>query len=405
MDNDDALRKLMAEALVPPELRPETDRGIEAMLDANAGEPFDEERIEHILAKARGDAPIGDRRGDPETREECVLNGQALVALYRRQGKEITAEVQRKMDELRRRAWEGIARTIETMSADNWRIERARIDAGAALGESIAAALRVDAPPVDPLRVLESEGGRIEALGEDFGDAFDGRLEYRAPKFLLFYNTKYDAWPHQGRHHPKVRFTIAHEMGHFYLDAHRDYLVRGGEPHGSVTDFTADNVAEREADAFAAGLLMPSFMLRKIVNREAPTMAAVKSAREKFDVSLTSMLVRWVQLSDFPCAVAAVDNERIRWGFTSEAFKKVGAYAVLKGKDVSSPAAIGFIQTDPGLRTYHEGSGWGGAHQWMREPAEDIDVKEEYAVIPSLGLVLVLLSAGEDEVFEDADED
>ena len=155
-DSDDALRKLMAEALVPPELRPESNRDIEMMLDANAGESFDEERIELILAKARGDAPVGERGGD---QPDCTLNEQALVALYRRQGKEITAETRRKMDELRRKAWEGIAGTIHVPSVENWRIERARIDGAAALGESITAALHLEALPVDPLRVAESEGG------------------------------------------------------------------------------------------------------------------------------------------------------------------------------------------------------------------------------------------------------
>jgi len=76
----------------------------------------------------------------------------------------------------------------------------------------------VAADLVDVARLEDRVHG--EAL-DDFGDAFDGRLEYQRPRFIIFYNTKYDAWPHMGEHHPKVKFTVAHELGHFFLNAHR----------------------------------------------------------------------------------------------------------------------------------------------------------------------------------------
>src|SRR5262245_3383302 len=78
----------------------------------------------------------------------------------------------------------------------SWRFEQARREAAAALAERIVKDIGITAPPVSPFKVLDTEKRRIRVYGDDFGDAFDGRLEYQSPRFLLFYNTKYDDWPH-----------------------------------------------------------------------------------------------------------------------------------------------------------------------------------------------------------------
>lgn len=122
-----------------------------------------------------------------------------------------------------------------------WNLEQSRRDAASDLAETIVEDLGITAPPVCPFHIVGSERRRIAAYGDDFGDAFDGRLEYQRPRFLIFYNTKYDAWPHKGDHHPKVNFTVAHELGHFFLNPHRNYLKHGGRPHSSLTEFVSDN--------------------------------------------------------------------------------------------------------------------------------------------------------------------
>jgi hypothetical protein len=286
--------------------------------------------------------------------------------------------------------------------ATSWELEQARREAAAGLAERIVRDLGITGPPVSPFRILRSELRRITAYGEDFGDAFDGRLEYQHPRFLLFYNTKYDAWPHAGAHHPKVNFTVAHELGHFFLDAHRNYLKQGGRPHGSQTEFASENNAERQADAFAAGLLMPAFLAAAVVNDGPPTLDAVKKARDVFEVSLTSMMVRCVQLSDFPCAMCSVHNGVIEWGFVSEAFKKAGAYRVNRGARVSSRSACEFLAADPSR--YREEEGWGDVGAWLPWEKGRLGVVEYFVAVPSVRRLLVLISAEEDDVFPE-DED
>jgi Zn-dependent peptidase ImmA (M78 family) len=111
--------------------------------------------------------------------------------------------------------------------------------------------------PIDVFALCSQESPRLVVKPGNFKNCFDGRLEYHAAhdRFILFFNTKYDLSP--GEHRPRTRFSIAHELGHFYLDEHRAFLLRGGQSHSSSSEFAADDDIEREADAFAAGLLMP----------------------------------------------------------------------------------------------------------------------------------------------------
>jgi len=284
----------------------------------------------------------------------------------------------------------------------SWHLDKARLDYAIGLGEEIVETLGINSPPVDPFHVLESEGAKIRAFGDDFKDAFDGRLEYKDPIYILFYNTKYNCWQHSGLQHPKVRFTISHELGHYFIEAHRNYLRKGGQPHCCITDFVSDTLVEREADCFAAGLLMPKFLLCEIVNKSTANLSAIKNARKEFDVSLTSMMIRWTQLCDSPCAILAVKGKTVQWGFTSEGFNNAGASFVRRGA-VTSEAAIEFISGEPTLKECREGSGWGRTGYWLDIPKDNVDVHEDYVVMPSTGTVLVFLTAREEDLFGDLD--
>ena len=287
----------------------------------------------------------------------------------------------------------------------SWRLLQGIREQAASEGETIARAMGFASAPVDPFKIIDEER-QIFARGEDFGEAFDGRLEYQDPQFLLFYNTAYDRWPHTGAHHPKVRFTAAHELAHFYLDEHREFLRRGGGPHRSFSEFRAEPVVEQQADCFAAGLLMPEFLLGPVVNDDpSPTLDTVKRARELFDVSLTSMIVRWVQLSHFPCAaISVLPSGQIRWGFVSEGFGRAGGFRSLRGTSLQSSMAKRFLAAEPTCTTFREGTGSGLAHHWIELARRDIGVDEFYLAIPYRQDMLVMVIGDEGEVAGDADD-
>jgi hypothetical protein len=276
-----------------------------------------------------------------------------------------------------------------------WKLAQNILDHAMRQGEEIAAACSLSTPPIDPAVVIAMEDP-IHAEGDDFADAFDGRIEYVGnDRFLLAYNTKYNAWPHTGTHHPKVRFTIAHELGHYFRDEHRNILRNGGPAYTCITEFQSDPRMEQEADCFAAGFLMPSGILAPIVNGEsAPTLATIKDVASTFDVSMTSMLIRWVRLSDFPCGVFSVAPSGLKWGWVSDTLAKRGMFRKHTGP-VRSQDARSFLKG--GVDRYRVGQGLGMLSQWV-ETDSRISVEEHYAAIPYGQHMLCFIAAAEDEI-------
>jgi hypothetical protein len=79
------------------------------------------------------------------------------------------------------------------------------------------------------------------------------------------------------------RFTIAHEIGHFVLHPERGRPERGGVVN------EAGRMEEREADAFAAELLMPEHLVRDAVREQG---LDVDRLADRFEVSRKAMQAR-----------------------------------------------------------------------------------------------------------------
>src|SRR5437868_308974 len=58
------------------------------------------------------------------------------------------------------------------------------------------------------------------------------------------------------------RFSVAHELGHYFLDGHVDHVLPHDGAHASHAGFVSADPFELEADQFAAGLLMPSDLFK-----------------------------------------------------------------------------------------------------------------------------------------------
>jgi hypothetical protein len=96
------------------------------------------------------------------------------------------------------------------------------------------------------------------------------------------------------------RFTIAHEVGHFVLHPQRRAPERGGAVNA------AWKAQEREADQFAAELLMPEQMVREAVLEHGDDVGRLA---DRFDVSRQAMQVR---LRSLGLAAHRADDRRPR---------------------------------------------------------------------------------------------
>lgn len=173
---------------------------------------------------------------------------------------------------------------------------------------------------------------RISLSFNDYGACFDGLLEHRSGRFHVYCNT--------GRSHTngRRRFTLAHELGHYYIDEHRLALLCGRTPahcsvHGGVPII---NPIEREANHFASNLLVPPARLAARLGNRHPGLAAALDVKEHFDVSITSAVLRLVNLNLCPCLVIKWEPDSSCWKRPSELARHAG----LAGATIRDQAAI-----------------------------------------------------------------
>lgn len=278
-------------------------------------------------------------------------------------------------------------------------------------GETAEAILQtggVTTYPVDPLAFIRENCPRLRVAGGHFKAQFDGQLEYHADRklFLLFYNNKYDEGLPPGTHHPRTRFSVSHELGHYYLDEHRYLLVKGRKAHCSTTEFRSDTQIEREADAFAASFLMPRFLLRPVINSSPLSLARLESTKDAFQTSLVSTTIRSVQLSDFPCAVIGIKDGIVAWSFWSPSLINSGIYPRKRGSSLPPKGNSSWNDFKEGRREWTPDDTH--ANRWLqifREDFESVWANEQFIPVPILDTLMVLVTIEESDLMQDENVD
>ncbi len=73
------------------------------------------------------------------------------------------------------------------------------------------------------------------------------------------------------------RFSVAHELGHYFLEGHVDAIFTDGPVHEFHAGFLSTVNYELEADHFAARLLMPNALFYSALRGVADGLAAIES--------------------------------------------------------------------------------------------------------------------------------
>jgi hypothetical protein len=93
------------------------------------------------------------------------------------------------------------------------------------------------------------------------------------------------------------RFTIGHEFGQYLL--HRKKFPDGIRCDEAAVDGRVNVEVEREANAFSAALLMPLDDFRKrIAATDVPNFDDLGACADRYDVSLTAVILRWLRYTD-----------------------------------------------------------------------------------------------------------
>lgn len=144
-------------------------------------------------------------------------------------------------------------------------------------------------------------------------DGAQGRIMVDGNEAVISYNCNIS---HEG----KKRFVIAHELGHFEL--HQDLVDNQIhlDDDKSLSEWYAKGKHELEANQFASEFLMPSHLFEKQVKGKLFNFNLIKEVANYFQTSITSTLIKYRVLGDFPIAIIFCDDAKVKWSSFSEDF-------------------------------------------------------------------------------------
>jgi len=169
--------------------------------------------------------------------------------------------------------------------------------------------------PIDPFAIAAEFKITVAAKPASH-PGVSGMLVRVGNEFAIAYATHIDNEPFQ-------RFSVAHELGHYFLPGHPEAVFDARGIHESRAQFTSKDRYEMEADGFAAGLLMPRHLFFPALERAGQGLAAVESLADLCKTSLHATAIRLAQCTRDPAAIVVSSGSRIDHCFMSEVLKAV----------------------------------------------------------------------------------
>ena len=184
----------------------------------------------------------------------------------------------------------------------------------------------------------------------------------------------------------RKNFTIAHEIGHFVLPGHDHASVAcTADEIGDWASGATEKRLEREANEFAAELLMPTELVEVIARNAAPSLEVIEKIARELGASLSAAASRYCDLVE-QCAVVWSTEGAIQWAKRSADFPFYLASGwALRGGSFAAACFAG--EKVPGKPRSVP------AHLWTSTPHVDSSVKllEQSRALPTYRSVISLL--------------
>ena len=247
--------------------------------------------------------------------------------------------------------------------------------------------------PVDPFHIAQRLNISTHAKPPGQKGGVSGALIRSGNNFGILYSTNIPNIGYQ-------RFTVAHEIGHFVLEGHIDYLqLLDGDTHYSKPGFYGDKY-EREADYFAASLLMPEPLFTQAMSANKDGMDAIKNLAEKCKTSLTATAIRYIEETDSVSAIVVSERNKILYSFFSDEMANLG----VKWLRRNSPLPINSLtyEINHNDQTLHEGTDDITMQDWF-DDGFDAEWREEVKRLGNYEKTLTVLTffGDHEDILED----
>ncbi len=210
--------------------------------------------------------------------------------------------------------------------------------------EQLIKGLGIASLPIDPFAVARDR--KIEVVAKPARDAgVSGMLIRVGNEFAIAYSTHIDNEPFQ-------RFSVSHELGHYFLPGHVDAVMDERGIHESRAGFASSDRYEIEADRFAAGFLMPRHLFFPALQKSGQGLAAIERLATLCETSLHATAIRYTQCARDPVAIVLSNGNRINHCFMSESLKALGGIDWIRKREAvpRNTPTFGFNQDDENVR-------------------------------------------------------
>lgn len=202
-----------------------------------------------------------------------------------------------------------------------------------------------------------------------------------------------------------IRFTIAHELGHYFLPGHAEHLFPTGNGiHKSRSGFISGDRYERQADYFASALLMPEAHFKRAVNRSGEGFSAIENLALEFKTSLTATAINYTRYTEDAVAVVVSTGNYVDYCFMSDLIKDLhGINWLRKGDLLPRTSTTHRFNASPGnVENAQRAEGVSHLDDWF-DGAPGLEMNEDVIGLGTYGKTLTVLYTNEE--LEDSDSD
>lgn len=252
--------------------------------------------------------------------------------------------------------------------------------------------LGVDSPPVDPEWIAAQLG--LEVQQRDLGEGVFAALWKDGDRFGIFVSGACPTYGHR-------RFSLAHELGHYYLDGHLEAMraVNGDSPRDVARlARDADTAREREADWFASELLAPTAQVLRPVRRAGLSIETVVRFSREWQTSLTMTAIRCTELTTQLAATVRSHRGAVERVVLSHELRGADwAKSLVEGGPIPSGMATSSLAQDAKAVAAGETQrSRGMARGWFAGAPPSLEFEETAIGLGSYGRVLTLLVGNEE---------
>jgi Zn-dependent peptidase ImmA (M78 family) len=247
-------------------------------------------------------------------------------------------------------------------------------------------------PPFDPFLIADKKNIDVTSKNLE-GNKFSGCLMRGGSQFGIIYD---DSKCNEGYEN----FTVAHELGHYHINGHMSsFALDEDNVHHSSLIYESNDPKEKEANHFAASLLMPEEIFIGYINEVEKGIEGIKDLAKTFRTSLTATAIRYAKLSPDAVMIVISHEGEIVYKWVNEAMQSHRGveYWELEGPLPRNTQTYSFNQKNEDIKDRKSDTAFPDLNEWF-ENAEDLSLVEEIQGLGSYGRTLTVITIDDSEI-------